>query len=44
MVRAVGGNLDSLICHFGAFEGGEFAKGAAVEVQIDADKRQLYAR
>ena len=44
MVRAVGGNLDSLIYHFGAFEGAPFSAGDTVAVTIDEDHRKLCAR
>jgi Ser-tRNA(Ala) deacylase AlaX len=44
MVRAVGGNLDSLIYHFGAFDGAAFAEGDTVAVSIDEDHRKLCAR
>lgn len=44
MVRAVGGNLDSLIYHFGTFEGAPFEAGETVKVSIDEDHRKLCAR
>ena len=44
MVRAVGGNLDSLIYHFGTFEGAAFSAGDTVAVSIDEDHRKLCAR
>ena len=44
MVRAVGGNLDSLIYHFGTFEGAPFNTGDSVAVTIDEDHRKLCAR
>lgn len=44
MVRAVGGNLDSLIYHFGTFEGAAFSTGDTVAVSIDEDHRKLCAR
>lgn len=47
MVRAVGGNLDSLIYHFGTFTTGDaaaFAVGAGASVSVDGPQRAWYAR
>ena len=44
MVRAVGGNLDSLIYHYGSFAGAPFATDAKVQVAVEPTNRQLCAR
>lgn len=44
MVKAIGGNLDSLIYHFGEFCGGHFGVGTTCHVSVDAAKRSWYSR